>query len=140
MPKLSDARLAELEGRWKPVGNVVVSGAEFVALLAEVVDARAVERSQGSECPDCAAKIATRHAEGCDVARCSACGWQFIGDHECADPSPTVWMGEWPGLHECREFGILRPDGSEDLNKLASLAAAGRARWDTASELWRLRR
>lgn len=38
--KLSDARLAELEARWKPVGNVVVSGAEFVALLAEVREAR----------------------------------------------------------------------------------------------------
>ena len=52
MPKLSDARLAELEARWKPVGNVVVSGAEFVALLAEVRDSRALLEPIPEPCGD----------------------------------------------------------------------------------------
>lgn len=30
-------------------------------------------------CPDCAVNVGERHERGCDVARCTKCGWQELG-------------------------------------------------------------
>jgi len=72
------------------------------------------------------------HVDGCDVARCTACGWQRIScEHEDSDEGwGQVWTGEYPGSAECREHGLMLPDGWPDLNRLASLAHQGLVAWD----------
>jgi hypothetical protein len=93
-------------------------------------------------CGDCGVASSERHEEGCDVARCTACGYQRIGC-DCKGGQPTVWKGEWPGDLECREYGWLRDDDrdprgfTEDLNRLAVMT--WQMRWDSTEERWFLR-
>lgn len=90
-----------------------------------------------SYCRNCAACYKERHNEHCSVARCTECGDQFIG-HSCVNGKPTMWMGDWPGKAECREFSwYTEPDSPwgviEDLNRLY---ASGEAEWDRGLQRW----
>lgn len=103
-------------------------------------------------CPDCGAEPGRQHIGGCDVARCSYTGRQYIScfdvtidedgnfdfsrptDHGC---TPDVWTGEWPGVADCRRLGwYTAPDSiygyMEDLNRLVTHAVWNRElqRWD----------
>ena len=65
-------------------------------------------------CPDCAVDPGELHDDGCDVARCTVCGFQRIScDHEDTDVGwGQVWTGQWPGDVEVAE-GL-----ASDLNDL----------------------
>lgn len=65
-------------------------------------------RNEGlHDCPDCGAPPGRRHAEGCDVERCSVCGMYRLG---CTckghDPEFARWTGLWPGTAEAQFLGI----------------------------------
>ena len=94
-------------------------------------------------CPDCDVKPGSRHKLGCDVERCYVCGDQFIGcncdEAEIVHDDRLPWTGEWPGVAECREYGLWAklvvnrgwvacgkddPEASPDLNALCF------CRWD----------
>lgn len=86
-------------------------------------------------CPDCAALPGEKHKEHCDVERCPHCGFQFLSC-ECSpsDAERMPWTGEWPGVAECREYGLWcrmvpgkqgwqpcekdDPGATEDMNRL----------------------
>lgn len=98
-------------------------------------DARTAIESylEALKCPDCAVDPGVRHAEGCDVARCTGCGKQrLLHGHPGAPPewnSPNIWTGEWPGDEEVSE-GL-----ATDLNNLAVKGESGLLRWD--GQRWR---
>ena len=60
-----------------------------------------------TDCHDCGAKPGQCHESGCDVAKCSVCGGQWIScgckEH---DPIFARWTGLWPGLAESQCLGI----------------------------------
>lgn len=67
-----------------------------------------------SECTDCIAEVGEPHSDGCDVARCLWTGQQRLAcqsigpllgqePHDCGQ---DVWTGEWPGVVECRKYGL----------------------------------
>lgn len=85
-------------------------------------------------CGDCGVKPGVQHAAGCDVARCTKCGNQFISHNDGG--RPTVWRGEFPGVHECRGMSLFDHAGEPDLNRLASMAAIGLLQWNSGSEQW----
>lgn len=101
--KLSDARLAELEARWKPVGNVVVSGAEAVALLAEVREGRStrtVSSVKQLEDLPVGSIIAELSEPDAPALACKAVrGWQFLGgDPERRYISSSIYEDGHPSL------------------------------------------
>ena len=62
-------------------------------------------------CPDCGVKPGEIHQSGCDVERCSVCGFQVISNFcNGHDPTFSRWTGFWPGKLESKALGI-------DLNK-----------------------
>lgn len=106
-----------------------------------------------ARCPDCYVPAGIVHVDGCDVARCLLTGQQrllhVLGgvDHDCGR---QVWIGEWPGVAECREFGWWSrwdegsgwvscasdaPGATEDLNRLHR----GEAVWDQETQRWQLK-
>jgi hypothetical protein len=121
-------------------------------------------RARGTECGDCAVPVGSPHVDGCDVARCTECGWQRIScGHGDADVGwGAVWTGEWPGDEECRELGWYsrwtivteysrdgrpdsgptvpcdpdHPDAHYALNRLAAAAAQGVLTWDRERQRW----
>lgn len=105
-----------------------------------------------TKCPDCQVDPGSQHEGGCDVARCTYTGRQYIScfdvvldedglfdfieptDHSC---SPSIWSGEWPGVADCRRLGWYTSADSiwgvsEDLNRLVTHAVWNRdlQRWD----------
>lgn len=59
-----------------------------------------------TKCPDCHVAPGTAHTGGCDVERCSACGFQAIGcGCERHDPVFARWSGIWPGYAEAQHLG-----------------------------------
>lgn len=95
-------------------------------------------------CGDCAAEPGKPHSDGCDVARCTLCGWQRIScEHEDNEGGwGHIWTGRWPGVVECEELGFWTldlcqegrgfvtctagtPGATADLNKLAAVAGSG---------------
>ena len=90
--------------------------------------------STENTCPDCAVAPGEAHVDGCDVARCTACGAQRIGcDHGGEDVGwGAIWTGRWPGVAEVEE-GL-----AVDLNDLERKAATGELIWD--GERWQARR
>lgn len=110
-----------------------------------------LEAGAGRHCPDCGIAPGQRHEEGCDVARCSVCGFQRLScAHAEGEGDGGIWSGEWPGLAECREFGLYavfnpvggwltgcspRDEGAvEDTNTLMRMAARGALVWN--GERW----
>jgi hypothetical protein len=98
-------------------------------------------------CRQCGAEPGERHREWDDLARCRSTGQQLIqcegqfhefggreyGEHE-GPCGPDIWDGEYPGVKECREYGIYTaPDSiwgvKEDLNTLAVTST-----WDAENE------
>lgn len=59
-------------------------------------------------CHDCAVPPGQPHVDGCDVARCTACGMQRIGcDHGGSDVGwGSLWTGIWPGYIEVAMYGL----------------------------------
>jgi hypothetical protein len=63
-------------------------------------------------CPDCGVQPGQSHVSGCDIERCSVCGWQAIScgcrekGHHLHDPAFARWTGLWPGLAEARALGM----------------------------------
>ncbi len=106
------------------------------------------------KCPDCRVSPGERHEDGCDVARCSLHGKQYLFCQDCLDEGfmmfspqandvmPTIWTGEWPGVEECREMGLYVydfpgvPGKSEDLNRLAIMGLTGEVVWSVEKERW----
>jgi hypothetical protein len=89
------------------------------------------------DCGDCGTRPGQPHEDGCDVARCTVCGWQRIGcEHGTSDAGwGEVWSGVWPGYAECRELGwfsyeINLDSYGPDLHRLALAHAVGALRWD----------
>lgn len=80
----------------------------------------------GESCHDCGVQPGFAHTDGCDVARCTVCGFQRIGcEHGNKNVGwGQVWTGRWPGEIEVEE-GL-----ATDLNDLAAKAAQGVLRWD----------
>lgn len=95
-----------------------------------------MQMSNPNPCPDCMALLGVPHMPGCDVARCSVCGFQAIGHSGHANAPQTKWQGEWPGIAECREWGWFDAYQEPDLNRLAKAAAAGLLKWDVQAERW----
>ena len=76
----------------------------------------------GRPCPDCAVSPGSQHDGGCDVARCTECGWQ---DLSCEHNAPMeLWTGEWPGDVEIAE-GL-----ATDHNDLANRHLSGELVWN----------
>lgn len=119
-----------------------------------------------TNCPDCGAEPGETHG-ACGIERCRLCGGQAIScrcysvesdDGDTRDMTPDEakevdemvekdggrlpWDGEWPGVKECREFGLWckwvaiesgakrtgwvrcdadDPEATEDLNRLAMM-------------------
>src|SRR4051812_14033760 len=86
-------------------------------------------------CPECGVRIGEPHHRRCDVEPCPYCGRQLtscscIGYIPNDDRMP--WTGEWPGVAECREYGLYTkwgrggwepcgaddPEAVPDLNRL----------------------
>jgi hypothetical protein len=102
-------------------------------------------------CPDCGVEVGVYHHPECDVPRCVVCGGQrlmcMMLDQHPAEV-PVRWTGTWPGVLECREFGLYvkqgvlpwtkttadDPDRTEDLNTLAEMGAKGELKW--TGERW----
>lgn len=64
-------------------------------------------------CPVCAVKAGTPHKLGCAVERCAACGLQRSGcmcnktiDMAYRRNKRLPWTGEFPGIAECRQYGL----------------------------------
>ena len=61
-----------------------------------------------SKCHDCGVEPGQAHKPGCNVERCSVCGYQKLGcECEGHDPSFSRWTGIWPGYAEARELGLF---------------------------------
>jgi hypothetical protein len=102
-----------------------------------------LESATGQEglpsCPDCGVAPGSLHVPGCDVERCKQCGWQAlscgceavsVGD---VDSKSTSWTGLWPGVVECRQYGLMLGDGTEDLN---AVGVGPGWSWDRDRERW----
>lgn len=62
-----------------------------------------------TDCPDCGVLPGHPHTPGCDVERCSICGYQIIGcdcDKSKHDPLFARWTGIHPGAAEAAYLGI----------------------------------
>jgi hypothetical protein len=61
-----------------------------------------------TNCHDCAAKPGQIHQDGCDVERCSVCGFQRLSCSckEGHDKEFAKWTGHWPGSDICHELRI----------------------------------
>lgn len=65
-----------------------------------------VKKSSTRACPDCAVPVGKPHLEGCDVARCHACGGQRLSC-DCEESEDDIWTGFWPGIKECYEQKLV---------------------------------
>jgi hypothetical protein len=59
------------------------------------------------KCGDCGVEPGQPHKPGCDVERCSVCGYQRAGCN-CVghDPAFARWTGFWPGALEAQALGL----------------------------------
>ena len=62
-------------------------------------------------CHDCGVQPGEPHLDGCDVERCSVCGFQRLG---CGckghDKAFSRWTGFWPGELESEALGVVLGD------------------------------
>lgn len=102
-----------------------------------------------NKCHDCGASPGELHQHGCDTERCPVCGGQAIsGCHpNVSDSDRMPWSGEWPGVAECREYGLWcywdeknrrwvkcnndYPGATEDLNSLVKVC-----QWSQTQKRW----
>lgn len=79
-------------------------------------------------CPDCAVAPGESHISGCDVARCTACGYQRIScEHGGSQAGwDALWTGIWPGELEAVWYGVTLNDLYEPDYK-----------WDRRFQVWR---
>ena len=75
-------------------------------------------------CSDCGVKPGEAHIPGCDVARCTLCGWQRFSCDCGEEVEGEIWTGEWPGDVELRE-GL-----ADDMNDLYRKAMFGLLIWN----------
>lgn len=114
---------------------------------------KTAEPTLHERCPDCGVGIGQLHEPGCDIERCPACGRQYIScactDEDRRGLRRMPWKGEFPGVSECREYGLYgrplpgnvgwtpcspgAPGAVEDLN---TLMAEGQ--WDRSEQRWRM--
>ena len=65
-----------------------------------------------SNCPDCVAEPGRPHSGGCDIERCSVCGYQYLScdctdeERKGHDPLFSRWTGFWPGSLEAKSLGM----------------------------------
>lgn len=65
-----------------------------------------------TDCHDCGVSPGVAHKEGCDIERCSVCGFQRIScdcDENARrrhDPKFARWTGIWPGYAEAALLGV----------------------------------
>jgi len=107
-----------------------------------------------TRCPMCDVFPGERHVFGCELEPCTVCGRQVLACDHYAFGAKAVppekeripWSGEWPGVHECREFGWYAclgangwescapddPSAREDFNRLYEEAV-----WDQDVKRWR---
>ena len=80
------------------------------------------------DCPDCHVKPGERHLDGCDIALCTACGYQRIscGHRGSAAGWEQLWTGIFPGKIEQAMYGL----GS--LNEVREPPA----QWNQRMNLW----
>ena len=92
-----------------------------------------------NNCPDCGVEPGEIHIDGCDVERCSACGYHRL---QCRckthDPAWARWSGWWPGSLEADALGV-------DLNEFQTQGYAqkifkkpktGNHRCDNCGKYW----
>ena len=95
------------------------------------------KRFRRRKCPDCGVRPGNPHIKGCDVEQCPRCGGQRLScgcRFQRAD-SRLPWAGIYPGVAECREYGLFArrwegtgyqpwhpddPGSGEDINRLMS--------------------
>lgn len=87
-----------------------------------------MERIEGN-CPDCAVEPGEYHDGGCDVTRCSECGFQLLGCG-CPEGRTLVWDNYWPGDREVEKYGL------KDLNELYIRAVQRLLVWDRTTYEW----
>lgn len=106
-------------------------------------------------CPACVVAPGAPHADGCDVALCTLCGWRRTGCTHTGTPAGwgTIWTGRMPGTAECERWQLWcldRTDHGEglvpvptwtagarcDFDALARMTARGDLVWDTAVQQW----
>lgn len=106
--------------------------------LLDALWAVRVEQAVGSICSDCGVAPGKPHVDGCDVARCLACGGQRLSCDCSGDKGGgDIWDGMWPGTRECYELGLvcrwvdgdgLASEPSFDYNQLAARGVDRRVR------------
>lgn len=120
--------------------------------MAAKPPAQAASMVGHERCPDCGVRSGQLHEPGCDIERCPACGGQYIScdctDEELRGLSRIPWKGEFPGVSDCREYGLyvrripglpgwhpcseVDPGAVEDLNSLMA-----DYQWDRSEQRWR---
>jgi hypothetical protein len=130
--EMASQMLAAYAKAFPGVKVVVVSGVLGIDVFRpDPAESPSESPSETGNCPDCAATAGMPHDDGCDVARCTTCGFQRIG---CSCPNGVgwgqVWTGRWPGLADVEALGL------SDLNELGALATDGTLCWNQSDQRW----
>lgn len=89
---------------WNSINNFDLTEEEKTKIIKDLIEKESSDKRP--TCPDCGVSIGENHVEGCDVARCSVCGFQRLGC-ECEGGNGGIWTGIWPGTLEALELGLV---------------------------------